>query len=50
MLGFDAIANAEHPSFAKALETSMVCEVPYNMLDNLSNSMPKLKSFAYDEY
>jgi CRP/FNR family transcriptional regulator len=43
LLGFDAIANAEHPSFAKALETSMVCEIPYNTLDHLSNSMPKLK-------
>ena len=43
LLGFDAIANAEHPSFAKALETSMVCEIPYNTLDTLSNSMPKLK-------
>jgi CRP/FNR family transcriptional regulator len=43
LLGFDAIATAEHPSFAKALETSMVCEIPYNTLDNLSNSMPKLK-------
>jgi CRP/FNR family transcriptional regulator len=44
LLGFDAIATAEHPSFAKALETSMVCEIPYNTLDNLSNSMPKLKN------
>jgi CRP/FNR family transcriptional regulator len=43
LLGFDAIANAEHPSFAKALETSMVCEIPYSTLDNLSNNMPKLK-------
>ena len=43
LLGFDAIANAKHPSFAKALETSMVCEIPYNTLDTLSNSMPKLK-------
>jgi len=43
LLGFDAIANAKHPSFAKALETSMICEIPYNTLDNLSNSMPKLK-------
>ncbi len=43
LLGFDAIAGAEHPSFAKALETSMVCEIPYNTLDSLSNSMPKLK-------
>ena len=43
VLGFDAIADTEHPSFAKALETSMICEVPYNTLDALSNSMPKLK-------
>jgi len=43
LLGFDAIADAEHPSFAKALETSMVCEIPYNTLDTLSNTMPKLK-------
>ena len=43
LLGFDAIATAEHPSFAKALETSMICEIPYNTLDTLSNSMPKLK-------
>lgn len=43
LLGFDAIANTEHPSFAKALETSMVCEIPYNTLDSLSNDMPKLK-------
>jgi CRP/FNR family transcriptional regulator len=43
LLGFDAIAESEHPSFAKALETSMVCEIPYNTLDTLSNTMPKLK-------
>ncbi|GHF90864.1 fumarate/nitrate reduction transcriptional regulator Fnr [Thalassotalea marina] len=43
LLGFDAIASSEHPSFAKALETSMVCEIPYNTLDSLSNEMPKLK-------
>lgn len=43
LLGFDAIADGEHPSFAKALETSMICEIPYSTLDSLSNSMPKLK-------
>ena len=43
LLGFDAIAAACHPSFAKALETSMVCEIPYDTLDTLSNSVPKLK-------
>ena len=43
LLGFDAIADNQHPSFAQALETSMVCEIPYTNLDELSNTMPKLK-------
>ncbi|WP_286272741.1 fumarate/nitrate reduction transcriptional regulator Fnr [Thalassotalea hakodatensis] len=43
LLGFEAIALSEHSSFATALETSMVCEIPYKTLDSLSNSMPKLK-------
>jgi len=43
LLGFDAIAEHTHVSFAKALETSMVCEIPYTNLDELSNTMPKLK-------
>lgn len=43
LLGFDAIADTEHKSFAQALETSMVCEIPYDNLDTLSNTMPKLK-------
>ena len=43
LLGFDALANSEHQSFAQALETAMVCEIPYNTLDELSNSMPALK-------
>lgn len=43
LLGFDALANNQHQSFAKALETAMVCEIPYNTLDELSNSMPALK-------
>ncbi len=43
LLGFDALANSEHQSFAQALETAMVCEIPYNTLDELSDSMPALK-------
>jgi len=43
LLGFDALASSSHPSFASALETSMVCEIPYNTLDELSNRMPPLK-------
>ena len=43
LLGFDAISHAQHPSFAQALETSMVCEIPFDVLDDLSNTMPRLK-------
>lgn len=28
LVGFDAIGSGHHPSFAQALETSMVCEIP----------------------
>lgn len=44
LLGFDAIADTKHPSFAQALETSLVCEIPYSILDHLSNTMPKLRT------
>ena len=43
LLGFDALSNNEHQSFAQALETAMVCEIPYNTLDELSDTMPSLK-------
>ncbi|SET29921.1 fumarate/nitrate reduction transcriptional regulator Fnr [Thorsellia anophelis] len=43
LVGFDAIVSKEHPSFAQALETSMVCEIPYDVLDELSGKMPKLR-------
>lgn len=43
LLGFDALGDLQHPSFAQALETAMVCEIPYATLDQLSNSMPALK-------
>ncbi|AGH81696.1 fumarate/nitrate reduction transcriptional regulator [Psychromonas sp. CNPT3] len=43
LIGFDAISTGIHPSFAQALETSMICEIPYDTLDELSTSMPKLR-------
>ncbi|MGO2497539.1 MAG: FNR family transcription factor [Vibrio litoralis] len=43
LVGFDAINNNAHPSFAQALETSMVCEIPYQTLDELSGQIPKLR-------
>lgn len=43
VIGFDAIHKAAHQSFAEALETSMICEIPYDTLDELSGTMPKLR-------
>ncbi|MBC3766939.1 fumarate/nitrate reduction transcriptional regulator Fnr [Neptunicella marina] len=43
VIGFDAIHNKTHPSFAEALETSMVCELPYSSLDELGEMFPKLR-------
>ncbi|KVX03016.1 electron transport transcriptional regulator EtrA [Shewanella frigidimarina] len=43
VIGFDGIHAQRHQSFAQALETSMVCEIPYETLDDLSGSMPKLR-------
>ncbi|WP_199608623.1 fumarate/nitrate reduction transcriptional regulator Fnr [Flocculibacter collagenilyticus] len=43
IIGFDAIAENKHQSFAEALETSMVCEIPYEILSKLSGDMVKLR-------
>ena len=43
IIGFDALKDDTHHSFAQALETAMVCELPYNTLDSLSNVYPKLR-------
>lgn len=43
LVGFDAINNMRHPSFAQALETSMVCEIPFEILDDLAGKMPRLR-------
>ncbi len=43
IIGFDGIHSQTHQSFAQALETSMICEIPFETLDELSGSMPKLR-------
>lgn len=43
LIGFDAISNDHHQSSASALETSMVCEVPYSTLELMSERFPKLR-------
>lgn len=43
VIGFDAIGEQQHPSYAQALETAMVCEIPFNNLDHLLDQVPKLR-------
>lgn len=43
LVGFDAITDMKHPSYAQALETAMVCEIPFDILDDLAGKMPKLR-------
>lgn len=43
VIGFDAISQQQHPSYAQALETAMVCEIPFNNLDLLLDQLPKLR-------
>ena len=43
IIGLDAINTGEHNNFVKALETSGVCALPFDMVDNLSGDMPALR-------
>ncbi|ATC95029.1 FNR family transcription factor [Pseudoalteromonas tunicata] len=43
IVGFDAIHKMQHQSYAQAMETAMVCEIPYTTLDDLSGKLPKLR-------
>ncbi len=43
LLGFDAINADRHPCEAEALETSDVCEIPYDRLENLAQEVPGLQ-------
>ncbi len=43
IIGFDALREQRHQSFTQALETAMVCELPYDMLDAMSQSLPTLR-------
>nr|WP_297349240.1 fumarate/nitrate reduction transcriptional regulator Fnr [uncultured Glaciecola sp.] len=43
IIGFDALKDNKHASYTQALETAMVCEVPYDTLDQMSIKFPKLR-------
>lgn len=42
LLGLDAINAMRHPCAAMALETSSICEIPYDSLETLGDDMPGL--------
>lgn len=43
ILGMDGISSLKHCSSAIALETSTVCEIPFNRLEELSIQLPSLQ-------
>ena len=43
LLGLDAINDNAHPCSAKALETSSVCELPFEQLESLAMRIPGLQ-------
>ncbi len=43
LVGLDAIANGIHPLAAKALETTSICEIPFDSFESLSNQLPSLQ-------
>lgn len=44
VIGLDAVYNKAHPSFASAMETTMVCELPFEQLEELSGTIPGLRN------
>lgn len=43
IIGFDALKDEVHQSYTQALETAMVCELPYETLEEVSSNYPKLR-------
>jgi len=43
LIGLDAIEESKHHCSAKVLETTAVCEIPFNRLESLSSSLPSLQ-------
>ncbi|MFT7688606.1 MAG: CRP/FNR family transcriptional regulator [Candidatus Azotimanducaceae bacterium] len=47
IIGLDAIDTGIHSHSAKALETSSICEIPYDQVEHLSRKISKLQSHMY---
>ena len=47
VIGLDAIQNYHHTCSAVALETTAVCDIPFEQLESLSSSIPSLQHQIY---
>lgn len=47
LVGLDAIDEPHYPGSAIALETTTVCEIPFDRLDQLSEKLPELRGQLY---
>ncbi|HEX5793536.1 MAG TPA: fumarate/nitrate reduction transcriptional regulator Fnr [Rheinheimera sp.] len=43
IVGFDGLSKQQHPGYAEALETAMVCEIPLPNLETLLDQLPRLR-------
>lgn len=43
IVGFDGLYSDKYQSYTQAMETSMVCELPYEKLDLMSSQLPTLR-------
>lgn len=43
LIGFDSMHSDTYTSFSESLETSMVCEIPFTSLEQLSGELPALR-------
>jgi CRP/FNR family transcriptional regulator len=46
VFGWDGLADEHYQNTAIALETTAICEIPYEQLDNLGNSIPSIKKYV----
>ncbi len=47
LVAMDGIGTGSHPSAAKALETTSVCEIPFERLEDLANRIPSLQHHLF---
>jgi len=46
IFGWDGLANDHYQNTAIALETTSVCEIPYDQLDKLGSAIPSIKKYV----